>query len=1197
MVWVLPALLLVAATIMLVRWLRTRYDVRTVTDLRDLLYGRLITIQPRRIRSSELPRRTNPIRRLRSLVPSFPFSLPKLSQSTFSVPRLKRKFRKLAQRTRLLFNNPSFRPSLPKLALPRFKLPLPNWKWLAAAALGLVLLGLVWRGPALLRTPSPPNAFVVRVAPFAMAGQDARQGRLLAEQLVAAIGPQLAQPVDLQMLDEPVADVQAALAVAQEQRVDVLIWGSVAEGDTATPSRLRPQLVWLPGAPWVPGTWPGAGSRFVVAPTYDLALEPVNGTIVLPLAVNSIAHLSRGDVDLATAPAQTLMRDHGEQMRAELPATVLMLAHWALGVPDEAEAQARAALSAAGRAEHWNNGGVVAEDNGKAATAEDAFRRAVALAPQFAVGHANLARVLLGQQRVGEALPFARTAVLLLPNDVSWQATLGAAQRANGHLGAARATFDALARRTPADVQARAEHAVLSLTDVVTASGRLEWELEGPPTRTAEQLATLREQIGAAIADTEQRRAEWLQQANSYGVAGRVTMQRVAEEAAARLDAAGTARRYDLLLAELEAGKLEAAQERSAWARLWDGLRGKRTLLEEARATAAALRARMPNRAYDLLCQEGRAAFAGGDLPAAQAAWDAAQALVDAAQPGAGVGGRPEARYGQALLALAAGNRVAARDRFNAALATDARFFPAHQQLATMAEGEALWPEAEAHYRWLAEQRPWDAAGALGLARALRAQDRLADAEQQLLPLANMRNADALILLATIYRSANRLDEAERMLQAAFTIAPNRADLHEERAAVALARGDWQAADSELQQTLNLDQNRTSARVALGRLYVERLGQPTAAVAQLERAGRAEPSNADAQRWLGEALLQTNRADAAVTAFERVLALAPNDVGARHGLAQAYLELGRLDVAQQNEQAALDASNGAFVPAWVGLGDVLQRNNLLPEAQAHYAAALERDPAATGAYLGLARIAAAQGDARQAINYYRRGLQAAPNDVRLLVALGEQLTQTKATREAITVFEQAKQVAPNDAAVHRGLGRALWQAGQGDAALAELDQALQTNPDDADTLLLVGDVGAALGRIDAALDAYNEAARARPRWHEPHYRRGVLLLQQAQTADAIGELEWSLKLNPNVPQSAYWLGRAYRAASRTADAETMFRRAIELLPNYHEARFFLAQTLAGLGRTAEARAVYETILAAAPADDQWRAQAQQALGR
>jgi cytochrome c-type biogenesis protein CcmH/NrfG len=88
-----------------------------------------------------------------------------------------------------------------------------------------------------------------------------------------------------------------------------------------------------------------------------------------------------------------------------------------------------------------------------------------------------------------------------------------------------------------------------------------------------------------------------------------------------------------------------------------------------------------------------------------------------------------------------------------------------------------------------------------------------------------------------------------------------------------------------------------------------------------------------------------------------------------------------------------------------------------------------------------------------------------------------------------------------------------------------------------------------------------------------------------------------LKLNPNVPQSAYWLGRAYRAANRTADAETMFRRAIELLPNYHEARFFLAQTLAGLGRTAEARAVYETILAAAPADDQWRAQAQQALGR
>ncbi len=109
--------------------------------------------------------------------------------------------------------------------------------------------------------------------------------------------------------------------------------------------------------------------------------------------------------------------------------------------------------------------------------------------------------------------------------------------------------------------------------------------------------------------------------------------------------------------------------------------------------------------------------------------------------------------------------------------------------------------------------------------------------------------------------------------------------------------------------------------------------------------------------------------------------------------------------------------------------------------------------------------------------------------------------------------------------------------------------------------------------------------------------RGVLLLQQARNADAIRALERSVEFNGNVPQSAYWLGRAYRAANRPNDAEAMFRRALEIAPTYYEARFFLAQTLAGLGRTTEARTVYETILADAPPTDRWRAQAQQALER
>jgi tetratricopeptide (TPR) repeat protein len=1179
----LLALLVLAVIAVGGRFLRTRYDVRSAVDLRNLVYARLtgVRFDRRRITLPAIRRafRQRVGQRLRERFAALRAKLPGPRAKPSERPPLR----------------PPFQPGIQQL-----RSNIQRFKWLLAALLVLAVAFaalVALRGTALVRATPPADAFVVRIAPFAVPGQDSRQGRLLAAQLVDVIRPQIPATVDIGVLNDAVMDAQTAVEAAQRGRIDVLIWGSAAEGMTATQPGLRPQVAWLPAAPWVPGTWPGVDGRFALAPTYDLALEPLNGAVVLPLAVNSIAYLSGGDVAQAAVSAETLLRDYGPQVRGDLPATVLMLNDWALGVYDAAEAQTRTALQAAERAEHWNNLGVVLEDRSDVAGAEVAFGQAIALASQWAHGHAGLARRLLAQQRTGEALDEARVAAQLAPNNAAFAALLGTAQRGHGHLQAARATFADLVRADPNNTGARAEQAVLGLTDVATATGRLEWELIGAPVRSADELTAVHGEIERSIAALEARRAQWLQAANAHGVAGQIMLQRVAEGAAARLQAEQHVRRYDLLLVQIEAGKLDAAQARGAWARLWDGLRGKRTPLQAAQATAAALRERLPARQYDLLVQEGHAAYAGGDVGAAQAAWDAAQASADAARPGDEAYNRPDARYGQALVSLAANNRAEARARFDAALAADSRFFPAHQQLAVLAEADGVWPEAERHHRWLAEQRPWDAAGALGLARALQAQTRLAEAERVLLPLANAGNADALIMLATIYRTAERLDEAEQVLARAFTFAPNRADLHEERAAIALARGDWQAAEAELQQALTLDEARTSARITLGQLYVERLNQPAAAVAQLQRAVRTEPNNGNAQRWLGEALLGTDRADAAVAAFERALAAAPNDVAARHGLGQAYVRLGRLDEASAAEQQALDVSNGTFVPAWIGLGNVFERQQRFDEANARYNAALHRDPAAADAYAGLARIAVAQGNGQAAIEYYRRGLAQAPQNVPLLVALGDQLLQTNATQEALDVFEQAKAIAPNDPQVHRGLGRALWQAGRGDEALAELDQARRIDADDADTLLLAGDIQAALNRTDAALDAYSRAARARADWYEPQYRRGVLLLQQAQTDEAISALERSVELNPQFGQGAYWLGRAYRAASRSADAERMLRRAIELQPNYHEARFFLAQTLDEAGRSAEARDVYSTIVADAPPTDPWRAEAQQALNQ
>lgn len=1066
---------------------------------------------------------------------------------------------------------------------------------LVALVLLLIVVVLLSRGSAWLRGPTDDH-FVVRIAPFIVAGQDERQGRLLAEQLASALRTQINAEIDLQSIDVRVASHEAAVALAQEQRIDVLIWGEALQGFTANQPGLSPRLVWHPDEPFVPRTWPGFDLRFALPATYDLALQPLNGAVVLPLLIDSLYDFSHGNIDRTNAKAEALLRDYSGQLRSEILTMLLAINDWSIGVYGDAEQHARTTLASVDRPEHWNNLGIILNDSGQVALGEAAFRQSLALAPDFALAHANLARSLLDQQRPAEALASIIRATQLT-SDPRLLTTLGDAQRANGQLEAARDTFATILRDDPDNTAAQVEAAVLSLTDVPTATGRLEWELERPPVRSEQQLAEVRQQVDGAIARIAAQRADYLQHGNAYGVAGRIVMQRLSEQHAARLQQQIYTHTYDWLLAQIEAGRIEAAQQRNALARLWDGLRGRRTLLEEARVQANMLRDYLPARQFDLWYQDGRAAYYGGNLEAAQRAWDEAQAIADGAPADTPQHTRPEAHYGRAQISLAAGNRAEARERLNTALARDGRFFPAHTQLAVLAEQDSLWPEAAAHYRWLAEQRPFDPVGPLGLARALQAQGNLAEAEAAVLPLANAGNADALILLGRLYRTAGRLDEAERALQRAFEVAPGRPDLHEERAAVALARNDLVTAEAALKQALRIDEGRTSAHITLGQLYAERLDQPEAAAEQLRAAARLEPDNANAQRWLGEALLQLGDPEAAASAFQRALDASPGDYVARHGLAQAFLAQDRLGQAAQEEQRALADSNGTFVPALIGMGNIAQRLGRFDEAQAHYTAALAQDASATGAHLGLGRVAFVQGDMASAANYYRQGLAVDPQNVRLLLALGDLLVQTGDTVGALDVYEQARQAAPNNASVHASLGRALWQAGQGDAALAQLDRALRIDPNDADTLLLIGDISESMGRLDAALEAYGRAARVRSDWYEPYYRRGTLLMRQQRTAEAINDLERSVRLNAEFPQGAYWLGRAYRAADRLSDAERMLRRAIELKPDYYEARFFLGQTLEALGRPDEARGVYESIVAQAPPNDPWHVEAQQALSR
>ena len=1058
---------------------------------------------------------------------------------------------------------------------------------LAGIALCLLVVGLNMTGVFSRAPVFPAGSFVVRFAPFA--SDDPKTGSVVAQQLLELIKPRLTTAMNVGLITVPVVSPTVALETARRSGAQVLVWGAVIEGTTADAAALRPIITWQPGTDWRPGQWVGS-DQFAWAAHYAVARQPVNGTVVLPPLLDTLAVLGQGDLDAAQTRLKALRRDYDEQLQPVLPATLEMFIAWAQGLNDEAIIAAQEAVAAAPAGETYNNLAVVLAEAGRSDEALRAWNEALLLMPGLNQARQGRARLLIDRDRAAARADAELAVQQDAPGALALLATI---QERQGQLDAARVSINRALEALPDDPLATLEQAFLALTTAQTATGRLEWLLEEPVQRTGEQLGQLRLAIERVLRDAAAARAAALQQAAAAGVAGQAAAQRHGEAEARRLEPRQHRARYILLLISIEEGRLYAANPPNPFTRFWGQLRGTSTPLETAATLATTLAAQPlgPQLAYDVRYQEGRARFYDADTAGARGAWNTALALTNTAT----LPPQPEAVYGQAQLLLANDDELS-RQLLAQTVEIAPNYLPARRAWLTWAQRQKRWAEAEAQLRWFVAQTPQRSL-TLELAEVVRQQDRHAETEALLLPLANKDDPQALVALGELYRTVNQLDAAETVIARALALTPSDAAAHEALGRVLLARPDpdLQAAEQHFRQALATDPQRGTAHLALAQLLL-RNGNPAAAAQSFEAASAINSNDPEVHRNLGEALLSSGQPGPAAESFRQAIRLAPNNHEAHHGLATAYFALGRLREARAEEETTLQLANGNYTLALVGLGDIDRAENNLAAATEHYNAALAQDTGLPAAYVGLAQVALAQGQPNEAISQYRAGLAAHPTNVPLLLGLGDALLNQARPAEALVQFAEAQRIEPGNAAAFAGAGRALWQ--QGDPrAQVQFEQAVRLNPGDADALLLLGDIYAAQRRSDAALQSYALAAEARPKWYAPHYLRGVLLVEANQPDAALEELETAVRLNPDLPQGHYWLGRAFRATQDNANAERQLRQAVEIKPDYYEARLFLGRILAERGKPDEARTVLQALVDEAPVNDQWRAEAETDLGR
>jgi tetratricopeptide (TPR) repeat protein len=128
----------------------------------------------------------------------------------------------------------------------------------------------------------------------------------------------------------------------------------------------------------------------------------------------------------------------------------------------------------------------------------------------------------------------------------------------------------------------------------------------------------------------------------------------------------------------------------------------------------------------------------------------------------------------------------------------------------------------------------------------------------------------------------------------------------------------------------------------------------------------------------------------------------------------------------------------------------------------------------------------------------------------------------------------------------------------------------------------------AAGRPAEALGEFEEAVRLNPNYAPAQYNLGVSLLDMGRPADAIPHLEAARSAPRHKGELHQFLGEALERVGRHAEAADAYREALRLRPSSAGAAFGLGNNLAAVGRIPEAVAALQTAVALDPTHAQVR---------
>jgi Tfp pilus assembly protein PilF len=183
------------------------------------------------------------------------------------------------------------------------------------------------------------------------------------------------------------------------------------------------------------------------------------------------------------------------------------------------------------------------------------------------------------------------------------------------------------------------------------------------------------------------------------------------------------------------------------------------------------------------------------------------------------------------------------------------------------------------------------------------------------------------------------------------------------------------------------------------------------------------------------------------------------------------------------------------------LGAALSRRGRLPEAVAHFQAALKINPNYADAHYNLGLALARQGKLEEGIYHFSEALRIQPKNANAHNNMGVALSLKGRFGEAADHFKMALKMNPRDPDVLNNLGSALNHQDDLDAAAVQFNKALAINPGHVGALNNLGLVFMRQGQFDAAYRHFSRALEINPEYKEA--RRNLQDLEQKRARPVV----------------------------------------------------------------------------------------------